>query len=178
MRFFRTGILILVALLAGAALGFAQTTDQHDITFDVSGFGVIDLSDDTAITLTVSPPTNPGDPPTGNFDNSKRLFYTVLTGATYSVNAAITGGGTAPTGTHVEVVVDDFGTTSGTAAAAYTLDAVAGDVITAIASTASGRVAVTNAPRLTYTLVVDTPGSLDTADHGSSLTVLLTITTP
>jgi len=178
MRFFRTGILVLVVMLAGAAVGFAQTFDTHDIVFDLSGFGVIDLSDATDITLTVSPPTNPGDPPTGNSNNSKRLFYTVLTDTTYSINAAITGGGSAPSGTHVELDVDDFGATSGGAAATYTLDAVAGDIITGIASTASGRVAVANAPRLTYTLVVDTPASLDTTDDATSLTVTLTITTP
>ena len=177
MRFLRTGILVLVVMLAGAAVGFTQTSVEHDIIFDVSGFGVIDLSDAGDITLTVSPPTNPGDPPTGDSNSSKRLFYTVLTGTTYSVDAAITAGAV-PGGTSVDLVADDFGTTSGAPTAAITLSGVATDFITGIASTASGTVAATNAPRLTYTLQVDTPASLDTADDATSITVTLTIATP
>ena len=176
MRFFRTGILVFVVLLAGAAFGFAQT-DAHDIDINITGFVVIDLSDDTTITLSVTAPVLPGDDPQGDTNNTKDLFYTVVTpvATPQKVSAQITAGGM-PVGTDLQLVVDNMGTTSGTPTAFVTLDDLAShDIITAIASTASGRVpAAPNAPRLNYTLVID-PATIVSTAAATTITVTFTI---
>ena len=176
MRFFRTGILVLVVMLAVAAVGFAQT-DAHDIDINITGFAVIDLSDDTTITLSVTAPVLPGDDPQGDTDSSKDLFYTVVTpvAAPQTISAQITAGGM-PVGTDLQLVVDNMGATSGAPAAFVTLDdTLSHDIITAIASTASGRVAgAPNAPRLNYTLVID-PATIVSTAAVTTVTVTFTI---
>ena len=176
MRFFRTGILILVVMLVGAAVGFAQAY-AHDIDINITGFVVIDLSDATTITLSVTAPVLPGVDPQGDTDNTKDLFYTVVTpvASPQKVSAQITAGGM-PVGTDLQLVVDNMGATSGAPAAAVTLDDLAShDIITAIASTASGRVAgAPNAPRLNYTLVID-PATIVSTAAVTTITVTFTI---
>ena len=179
MRFFRTSILVLLVLLAGAAIGFAQT-DNHDIIIDTTGFAVLELSDNSTITLDVSPPTNPGDVPIGDTDNSKYLFYTVLTpvASPQSINVEITNN-SMPTGTTLTVVVSDMGGAGGSAETAVDItDEAAHDIITAIPSTRTGTTAAPgSAPRLLYTLGVN-PLTIVGTVASTTITVTFTVTEP
>jgi hypothetical protein len=179
MRLFRTTLLLVIVMLAGAAIGFAQT-DNHDIVIDTSGFAAIDLSDDSTITLAVSAPTLPGDDPTGDTDNTKYLFYTVLTqvASPQSINAQITNN-SMPTGTTLSLVVSDMGGAGGTAATTQDLtDEAAHDIITAIPSARTGRTASPgSAPRLLYTLGVN-PATVVATASNTTVTVTFTITEP
>lgn len=179
MRFYRAAVLVLAILFVGAVAAVAQQTDEHDIIIDVDGFAVIELSDDSTITLAVSPPDDPGDEPQGATNNEKYLFYTVLTPAAtpQSINAQITNN-SMPTGTSLLLEVSDMGGAGGTAAGEVDLtDEASHDIITDILSTRTGRVATPgNAPRLLYTLAVN-PATI-VAAPSTTITVTFTITEP
>ena len=174
MRFFRTGILILVALLLGGGLAFGATaTAGHDVQMDVLEVAVIALNNTTLVTLTTIGGVAGADP-TGSSDALKELRYTSLAGgstrqiqANYGATDVTPGGillnleataGVAGCGTLVGGGVD--------------LTAAAVAIITNISSCATG---IAAGAELTYTLVVDDVLSLVVGDT-QTVTVTLTLT--
>jgi hypothetical protein len=173
MRFFRTGILVAVVLLAGAAIGFAQT-DTHDVDITISEIQAIE-AELASVVLTAGAPIA-GNPVSGDSDVTD-LYYTLLDDdATNTITASIptdfTGG--VGLGTwHVEVAATTFAG-QGTSTGAQTLDDDAAvTIINAIQSVATTRTNGT-CPFLTYTLVIDDSSGL-TPVTNETRTVTLTL---
>ena len=68
-------ILVVLALLAVAVGAFAASANiTHVINLQVIEVVAVGLNDASAITLTTVAPVVPGDPPTGQSDNSKLVI--------------------------------------------------------------------------------------------------------
>ena len=179
MRFVRTGILVLVVLLAVAAVGVAQTADDaHDVTIAIAGVATLELNDITTITLSTTAPAagSAGDPVGGDSDNSKQIFYTLLTSAAQSITAEVDVD--PPAGTVLNLEASNVLAANGTAVAGgvdLTIAGGAQDIITGITSTATTRV-LANVPILTYTLSISNPSLLTIGN--TTTTVTLTLTGP
>jgi hypothetical protein len=184
MRTLRTGILVLVVLLAGAAVGVAQSHDV-DITIGAVALLAVDTPG-TAVALTTQAPGAAGDPVEGTSD-TKAIFYTVLTAANYRITAQLdalpvpAGFGTAIAGdvdiqVNADPAIGPGAGTNGATAGDVTLTTAAQDIITGIGSTVTGTNAGT-APLLTYTLLVNDVSRLAVGDN-DQVTVTLTLTTP
>ncbi len=184
MRTLRTGILVLVVLLAGAAIGVAQT---HDVTINIGAVAALAVDTPaTAVVLTTQAPGAPGDPVDGTSD-TKAIFYTVLTAVNYRITAQLSalpvpaGVGTAIAGdvdiqVNADPAIGPGAGTNGASPGDVTLTTAAQDIITGIGSTVTSRNAGT-APLLTYTLLVNNVSRLAVGDT-DTVTVTLTLTSP
>lgn len=169
-------ILVILLLLVAAGFAFAQTdSTAHNVIMNVVAVAAIDLNSTADITLNTVAPTNPGDPPTGETNATKVLWYTALnaTGLTRRITVNWGGADAAPAGTSLSVVaVVEAG--AGTAAPAVTISNVAQNLVTAIPSVATGRTGSDGAA-LTYSFNVVTPASL-VEGSGTTVTVTFTLT--
>ncbi len=170
-------ILVVLALLVVGVVGaFAQTdTAAHNVIMNVVAVAAIDLNSVADITLNTAAPVNAGDPPTGETNNTKVLWYTALnaTGLTRRITVNWGAADAAPAGTSLSVVaVVEAG--AGTAGAAVTISNVAQNLVDAIPSVATGRLGSDGAA-LTYSFNVVTPGSL-VEGAGTTVTVTFTLT--
>jgi hypothetical protein len=178
MRLSRAGVLVTAFVLAGAAVAVAQTADDsHDILISIAGVATLELNDTTQITLSTSAPTagNAGTAVAGSTNATKRLFYTLLTSGTQTIQAShgVTG---PPAGTSIGLAASNVLAGNGTAVGGgVTLSGTPQDIITGIGSTATTRV-LADVPLLTYTLQIDTPAALTIGD--TTITVTLTLTGP
>jgi hypothetical protein len=169
-------ILVVLVMLAVAGFAFAQTdSTAHNVIMNVVAVAAIDLNSTADITLNTVAPVNAGDPPTGETNNTKVLWYTALNAAGLTRIITVNWGGAdaAPAGTSLSVVaVVEAG--AGTAGAAITISNVAQNLVTAIPSVATGRLG-TDGAALTYSFNVLTPGSL-VEGAGTTVTVTYTLT--
>jgi hypothetical protein len=169
-------ILVVLALLVVAGFAFAQTdTAAHNVIMNVVAVAALDLNSSVAITLNTVAPVNAGDPPTGETNNTKVLWYTALNavGLTRRITVNWGGADAAPAGTSLTVIaVVEAG--AGTASAAVTISNVAQSLVTLIPSVATGRLG-TDGAALTYSFNVVTPASL-VEGAGTTVTVTYTLT--
>ncbi|MBN2735872.1 MAG: hypothetical protein JXR70_02750 [Spirochaetales bacterium] len=161
----------LVLILAFNVFG-ASDTAGHDITLQVLEVVLIDMNSTALITLSTSAPTNGGEDPTGQSDNSKLLQYTSLVASGTSRNITISMVGSAPAGTSLSAEAVSVPANCGTAAGAAIVGGTAANLITGIPSCATGTGA--NGAAITYTLNVDTVTSLNVGDS-STVTVTFTL---
>ncbi len=174
----RKRLLLLVGILAlSAGVAFAATSStNHQVTMNVPEVVLIGLSPDTStITLNVVAPGTAGNPPTGQTNNSKYLQYTTVnaSGTNRHISVAWGGADAAPNGTSLRVQASfPVSVGCGTAGAQVTISNVGQNIVTAIPSCYTG-ITATSGANLTYTLSVDTPGSLQ---QGQSTTVTVTYT--
>jgi hypothetical protein len=172
MRFLRTSILVALVLLAGAAIGFAQT-DNHDITIDIAGVAALALNDGSTITLSTSAGT-PGDPVTGDTDATKRLYYTLLTSSAQTITAQVDA--LPPAGTSISVVASGVSGNEGTpVVGGITLAVAPANIVNAVTSCATGT-GGSDGAALTYTLNITDQESL--VIGSSTITVTYTLTGP
>ncbi len=169
-------ILVVLVMLAVAGFAFAQTDNTaHNVIMNVVAVAAIDLNSTADVTLNTVAPVNAGDPPTGETNNTKVLWYTALnaSGLTRRITVNWGGADAAPAGTTLSVVaVVEAG--AGTAGAAITISNVAQNLVTAIPSVATGRLG-TDGAALTYSFNVVTPASL-VEGAGTTVTVTYTLT--
>jgi hypothetical protein len=169
-------ILVVLVLLAIAGFAFAQTdTAAHNVIMNVVAVAALDLNSTADITLNTVAPVNAGDPPTGETNNTKVLWYTALnaSGLTRRITVNWGGADAAPAGTSLSVVaVVEAG--AGTASAALTISNVAQNLVSLIPSVATGRLG-TDGAALTYSFNVVTPASL-VEGAGTTVTVTYTLT--
>ncbi len=170
-------LLLSAVLLIAAAAAFAATSStNHQVTMTVPEVVLIGLSPDaTGFTLNVVQPGTAGDPPTGQTNNSKYLQYTTVnaTGTNRNISVAWAGGDAAPAGCSLRVVASfPVSVGCGTPSVQRTIGAGAQNLVTLIPSCYTG-ITATSGANLTYTLSVDTPGSLV---QGESTTVTVTYT--
>ncbi len=174
-------VLVLTALLmlaAGAA--FAQASASHDVTITVNSVAVIALNNTGALSFSTSGPALPGDPPAAGApatDNSKILWYTVVTGTAGKITVQNTGAAI-PAGTQLQVVATSVTDHNGAALAGsaqptVTIDATAKDLVTAIPSCYTGRLG--NGAALTYTFSVSDASQL-VVGAAATATITFTIT--
>ena len=139
---------------------------------------LIGLSSGTAITLTVTAPATAGDDFVDGTDNSRYLQYSsnVIAGQTRTITANWAAGNTAPAGCSLRLEVTAInvppGHQGGSPAGRISMSTTATPIVTGIGGCATGT-AATSGAQLTYTLQVDTPGSLVA---GASTTVTVTFT--
>lgn len=181
MRFFRTGILILVVLLAGAAVGFAQTaTDNHNVEVTIGNVFTLEVeASGTAVALSTSaPPAGSAGSAVVGDTGSKDLYYTVLSSvATNTITAEIGADIVeATTGYRLTVAAAvPSGATHGVGSAAQTLsNTTPVTIISAIPSVATTRTNGT-CPLLTYSLVIVNSADLDPAVAVDTHVVTLTL---
>ena len=172
-------ILMVLALLVIAGFAFAASANvTHVINLQVIEVVAVGLNDASAITLTTVAPVTPGDPPTGQSNNSKYLRYTTVNSGvtTRRVTAQMSVAAPAGTALQLETTIGSGGAgTQGVTTGPETLtNASATDVITGIASCYTGT-GGTDGAQLTYTLLVTAPGSLVVA-AAVPVTITLTLT--
>jgi hypothetical protein len=177
MRLLRTSILVALVLLAGAAVGFAQTADDsHDVSIDIVGVATLELNNTGTITLQTTAPTagNAGDPVSGDTDATKNLHYTLLTSAAQSIQASIdTNINSAAVGYRLDMAATVNTGSHGTAAGTITLTTTDTDIITGINSVATGQTEGV-VPDLTYTLVITDSTLLTIGTATRTVTITLT----
>lgn len=168
-------ILVVLALLAVAGFAFGATAStNHVINLQVIEVVTVGLNDGTAITLQTQAPAAPGDPPTGQSDNSKYLRYTTVNAGGTNRNVTAQMSVAAPAGTRLDLAAAPAGG-QGTTAGTVTLNNLsASNVITGIGSCFTGVLAASGA-QLTYSFVVVTPASLVVA-AAVPVTITLTVT--
>jgi hypothetical protein len=178
MRFFRTSILVLVILAAGAAIGFAQTaSDSHDVNITIGNVFTLEVSaPGTAVALTTSAPPagSAGLPVVGDTDSSKDLYYTLLSGAVQSIQASInTNIVPATVGYRLDLLANVLTGAHGTSSGTVVLSTTPTDIIDTISSVATTQ---TNGvvPSLTYTLVVTDSALLTPSTPTYTVTLTLT----
>jgi hypothetical protein len=165
---------ILCALALSAAPAFALTGSvSHQVTLTVQEVASVDLNTESLVTLLTIPPAASGDPPTGQQDASKKLYYTAVnaSGVTRIITVQWGALDAAPSGTSLRLSAASVPGGCGFAAAEFTLSNVAANLITAIPSCATGT--GTGGAALQYTFAIDSPGSLIV---GESRTVTITFT--
>ncbi len=169
-------IAVIVLSLLGVAAFAASSTTNHQVQLNVPEVVLIGLNDATTITLNVVAPAQGGLPPTGQTDATKVLRYTAVNATGTNRNITVNWGGAdaAPAGTslHVQAMAVTGG--CGTAGVDRTISAVAQTIVTAIPSCVTGIVGA-NGASLTYSLIVDTVGSLVVGDN-HLVTVTFTLT--
>ncbi len=170
---------VFVLALSGAVAFAANSSTNHQVQLNVPEVVLIGLNSGVTITLNVVAPGVAGNPPTGQTDNSKVLYYTAVNAGALHRNITVNWGGAdaAPAGTSLHVVVTGINTLSGnggTAGAAVQISNVAQNIVTGITSCYTGT-GGGNGAALTYTLQVDTPGSLVVGDN-HLVTVTFTLT--
>jgi len=144
-------LVLAVVLVLVAAGAFAQTT-AHTVTITIAKVGVIGLNDTTDITFTTSAPVLPGDPVqvTPASDASKRLYYTCVNDAGKTRHITVGSDIAIPAGTSLTVTPVTAGGAGTAVGAPVPIGTVAADLVTAIGSVATGRVAGTSGTGLTY----------------------------
>ena len=164
----------LVTLIFGSVGLFAADTASHQVDMTVNAVSLIDLDSTATINLVTVAPTNGGEDPVGQTDNSKLLQYTSLiaSGTTRRVTTEMSVG-TAPAGTSLRLVASGVSGNCGTPQTELTLSSTAQDLISTIGNCATGT--GSNGATLTYTFSVDTVGSLNVTDN-SLVTILFTLT--
>ena len=169
--------------LIAATGAFAQSTDtdNHTVTINIPVIQLLAIDGGNVI-LDVQPPTNAGDPGTGDFDDTTSLFYTSLVPSLgfnkITVEAA---GATVPAGTSITVQatnISAIGTGGGSAGVVTFADMLLGaeDFITSIGSAYTGVTSGSDGAELTYTLGFTNFEALN-AQASAVFTVTYTITT-
>jgi hypothetical protein len=174
MKSTKISALVAALLLMGTGLAFAATdTAAHDVTMTVNEIALIDLNNTGAITLTTNAPTNGGEDPLGDSDASKLLQYTSLVAGGTTRNITVNWGGTdaAPAGTSLKVEATSVPGGCGTGGGQLTISDTGQNLITGVASCATGTGA--SGAEITYTFSIDTISLLDV---GESQTVTITFT--
>lgn len=164
----------LVLLPVGAV--WAADTATQTVQMNVDEICVVDVTANPGALAIVAPGTG-GQTPANDTDNSTYAQYTsVVAGATARTLQANWGGSdAAPSGCSLDLEVTAVTAGCGSrVVGGITMTAVAQNVVTAIASCATGT-GGTNGAQLTYTLNVDDVTQLDASDD-QSVTVTLTLT--
>lgn len=164
-------ILSILILFVAINLNAASDTASHDITLQVIEVVLIDMNSTALITLSTTAPTNGGEDPIGDSDNSKLLQYTSLVASGVSRNITASMTGTPPAGTSLSAQATSVPAGCGTAGAQITLSSTAANIITGISSCATG--INTNGAEITYTYNIDDISSLIV---GASATVTVNYT--
>ena len=174
-------IVVLFVLMVLAATGaFAQATDAHTVTITVAAIGVLQLSSNADIPFTTVAPANPGNPPgplagAPATDASKSLFYTTANHVGKTRHITVGSDVNPPAGTSLTVDSTVAGG-AGTGAVGVAVSTVTADLVTAIGSVATGRIAGTSGATLTYKFWVSAPASLVVGAAPTVVTVTYTMT--
>ena len=188
MKTLKTLSVVLLLLILPAAAFAQSATDSHTVTITIPTIALLAVSN-TGVTLTITPPgaDEEGLAPTGDSDNTTRLYYTSLVGATgHKITVQETGTDAIPGGVTLRLSAapptgigdpGDTATPAGTTLSFADLKIAAASLITGIGSTYTGR--TTDGAQITYELVFDTANFdlLDVADSGAEFTIEYTIIT-
>jgi len=152
----------------------------HNIALTIPEIVLLDINDATQISLNVTAPASAGNPPTGDTDNSKELWYTsILSGGTQR-NITVESDAAVPTGLTLNVAASTPSGGFGTVGTGTNVDLTtsAQAVVTGIGSCYTTRTGG-NGSQITYTLTVDNTqiGSMDDTDD-TTLQVTYTLTDP
>ncbi len=166
------GLLILLLALSKSIFA-ASDSDDHDVTIELGEVALIDINSTATITLTTAAPTAGGEPPTGDTDNSKLLYYTSVVAAGESRNITVNwaGSDSAP-GLSLKVEATSVPAGCGTAAAQVTIGKTAANLITNIGGCATGTGA--SGAEITYTLTVDDTSQIEAGPNTVTITFTLT----
>ena len=171
---------LLAVLFVSVALQVSAdvVTAEYDIRMDARAIALIAVDDALDIDLTLHAPVQPGDPPVGGTDTTKRLRYTAVApeGTPCRIRASYLSG-TLPSGTAVSVAVSGA-VPAGCGIPAPTAVTIGSGtpVIDSIDGCATGT-APGSGPLLTYTLVVTDTAQL-AVDPGTPVTVAYTLSSP
>jgi hypothetical protein len=171
-----TVVIVTFVCLMTATTVIAADTATQTVQLNVDDICVIDVTGDPA-TLTISAPAVGGQTPADATDNSTYAQYTsvVPSGTTRLLTANWGAGDSAPSGTQLGLEVTSLTAGCGTAVGGgITVSGTAQNIVTAIASCATGTGA-TDGAQLTYTLSVSNMGALDSTDD-QTVTITLTLT--
>jgi hypothetical protein len=168
----------IASLLLGpftAVIVSAADTATQTVQLQVDDICVIDVTGDPA-TLTIAAPATGGQTPSDVADNSTYAQYTsvVPTSTTRVLTANWGGGDAAPAGCELRLEVTTLGSGCGSPGSQIVISGVAGSIITAIPSCATGTGA-TDGAQLTYTLGVIDQSLVDASDD-QTVTITLTLT--
>ena len=172
-------VVLVAVLLLAATVGFAQTA-THTVTITIADFGVIGLNSVADVPFSTTAPALPGNNPgplvgAPATDNSKSLFYTTanLTGKTRHITVG--SDVNPPAGTSLTVNAA-MAAGAGTNAGPATVSTATVDLVTAISSVATGRIAGTSGAALTYSFWVSNPALLVVGASPTVVTVTYTMT--
>ena len=161
--------------LSSAAVIAHSVTASHKVTMCVVAAAVLELNDANPVTLTVSVPAIGGTPPTGQKNETKRLWYSAVTKAGVSRKVSVSMTGSAPAGTSLNVEAISVEAGAGICVeGGVTISGIDHNIITLIPSCATGRLANSGAA-LRYSLNVVSPSSLVVGTR-TTVTVSYTLT--
>ena len=168
--------LVGAALALSSAAVIAQSvTASHKVAMSVVAAAVLDLNDASPVILTVLLPAIGGTPPTGEKNETKRLWYSAVTQAGASRRVSVSMIGSTPAGTSLSVEAISVEAGAGICVeGGVTISGMDHDIITLIPSCATGRLANSGAA-LRYSLNVVSPSSL-VAGMSTTVTVSYTLT--
>lgn len=163
-----------IVLLSGAA-AFGEDTATQSVTMEVNTIAVVDVTGNPA-TLTITAPGAGGADPVDASDNSTFVQYTstVPNGQTRRITAEVEVADTPPAGTILTLQAAPAGGEGTGAGETGNLTDTAQDIITGIASVATGT-GGSDGAQLTYRLKVDDVTALEAGDS-ETVTVTLTLT--
>lgn len=168
-------VLILFLFDIGKVLA-ADVTDTMTIHMSVDSIAALNVNPGSDITLTVSAPATAGDTPVGAANDANYLQYTSTVTATKTKIITAKLGAAVLDGCSLKLQATvGSGSNEGTSAGQVTLsNESAFNIVTGIGTCATGT-SSTDGAKLTYTLTVDTMGSLVAAQE-KHLTVTFTLT--
>jgi len=174
----KTRHLLLASAIVLAPVGglWAADTATQTVQMNVDDICVLDVTADPGALTIVAPGTG-GQTPPNDSDNSTYAQYTSVVGGatTRTLQANWGGSDAAPSGCSLDLEVTAVTAGCGSrVVGGITMTAVAQNIVTAIASCATGT-AGTDGAQLTYRLNVDDVSQLDASDD-QTVTVTLTLT--